>query len=47
MIKLFKILFYMAAATVVLIGVVYMYLFHAGGLESIVSKKIQDLVSDK
>ena len=47
MIKLFKILFYMAAATVVLIGGVYLYLFHAGGLESIVSKKIQDLVSDK
>ncbi|MCH9023811.1 MAG: translocation/assembly module TamB domain-containing protein [candidate division Zixibacteria bacterium] len=47
MIKFFKILFYIAAAIVVLIGGVYLYLFQAGGLESIVSKKIQDLVSDK
>ncbi|MEE8403954.1 MAG: hypothetical protein V3S17_01030, partial [candidate division Zixibacteria bacterium] len=37
----------MAAAIVVLTGGVYLYLFQAGGLESIVSKKIQDLVSDK
>ncbi len=47
MIKFFKILFYMAVVIVVLIGGVYLYLFQAGGLESIVSKKIQDLVSDK
>ena len=47
MIKFFKILFYMAVVIVVLIGGVYLYLFQAGGLESIVSKKIQELVSDK
>jgi len=47
MIKFFKIFFYIAAAIAVLIGGVYLYLFQAGGLENIVSNKIQDLVSDK
>jgi len=47
MIKFFKILFYVTVAIIVLIGGVYLYLFQAGGLESIVSKKIQDLVTDR